>query len=314
LEIQFLTNNKITMKKIYIAVLTMVLALPLTAQQNPQFTHFMFNKLVYNPAYAGNREALSISAIYRNQWSGIDGAPTTINANVHTPFSGKRAGIGMSIVSDQIGMLNTTFANIAYNYSFKVSDNSKLGIGVMGRMEHGRIDWSKADPADIDDQLIFMEATTNWQPNFGFGLYLSGENYYLGVSAPTLLENSLYTDLGYSGEYRSYYAMGAMMFDLSSNVKFKPSAMISYNPNAPLDLDLNASFLLMDALWLGGTWRMGDSFDAIIQYQFTNELRAGMAFDFTTSKLNDYTTGSYEMMIEYTFVTGDEKLQNIRYF
>lgn len=302
------------MKKILIAVLTLAFAWPLAAQQSPQFTHFMFNKLVYNPAYAGNREALSVSAIYRNQWSGIDGAPTTINANVHTPFSGKRAGIGLSIVADQIGMLNTTFANLAYNYSFKVSEKSKLGIGVMGRMEHGRIDWSKADPSDVDDQMIFMETTSNWQPNFGFGLYLSGANYYIGVSAPTLLENALYTDLGYSGEYRSYYAMAAMMFDISSKVKFKPSAMISYNQNVPMDLDLNASFLLMDVLWLGGTWRMGDSFDAIIQYQFTDELRAGMAFDFTTSKLNAYTSGSYEMMVEYTFVKGDEKLQNIRYF
>lgn len=288
--------------------------LPLIGQHNPQFTHFMFNKLAYNPAYAGNREAMSISTIYRNQWSGIDGAPRTLNFNIHTPFSRKRTGIGLSVVADQIGMLQTTYANLAYNYKLKINEKTQLGIGVMGRMEHGRIDWAESDPADMDDQLLFSEVSTNWQPNFGFGLYLSGKNYYLGISAPTLLQNSLYSDLGYEGEYKTYYGMAAIMIDLNDKLKFKPSVLVSYNQNVPIDVDFNASFLLMDALWLGASYRAGDSFDAIVQYQFTSELRAGMAFDFTTSKLKDFTTGSYEMMIEYTFVKGDEKLQNIRYF
>lgn len=295
-------------------ILLMAFLVPLIGQHNPQFTHFMFNKLVYNPAYAGNREAMSISSIYRNQWSGIEGAPRTLNFNIHTPFSGKRAGIGLSVVADQIGMMQTTYANVAYNYKLKINDKTQLGIGVMGRMEHGRIDWTESDPADMDDQLIFSEVSKNWQPNFGFGLYLSGKNYYLGISAPTLLQNSLYTDIGYEGVYKTYYGMAAVILELNENLKFKPSLLVSYNQNAPIDVDVNASFLLMDVLWLGASYRAGDSFDAIVQYQFTNELRAGMAFDFTTSKLKDFTTGSYEMMVEYTFVKGDEKLQNIRYF
>lgn len=300
--------------KILSTFLFVAFMFPLAAQQNPQFTHFMFNKLVYNPAYAGNREALSVSAIYRNQWSGVDGAPRTLNVNVHTPFSGKRAGIGMSLVSDQVGMLQTTFANLAYNYKLKINDDTQLGIGLMGRMEHGRIDWSEADPADLDDQLIFSEASTSWQPNVGFGFYLSGKNYYVGISAPTLLRNTLYTDIGYEGVYRTYYGMAALIFNINEKLKFKPSVLISYNNNAPTDFDFNASFLVMDVLWLGGSWRAGDSIDAIVQYQFSNELRAGMAFDFTTSKLKDFTTGSYELMVEYTFTTGDEQAQNIRYF
>ena len=305
------------MKKLIILSIVLVFILfchESHAQQNPQFTHFMFNKLVYNPAYAGNREALAISSIYRNQWIGIDGAPRTLNVNVHTPFSGKRAGIGLSLVSDQVGMLQTTFANIAYNYKLKINDKTQLGIGVMGRMEHGRIDWTDADPEDMADQLIFSDVSNSWQPNVGFGFYLSGKKYYIGISAPTMLRNTLYSDIGYEGAYRTYYGMAALILKINDKLDFKPSLLISYNQNAPLDVDFNASFLIMDVLWLGGSIRAGDSFDAIVQYQFTNELRAGMAFDFTTSKLRDFTTGTYELMLEYTFVKGDEQLQNIRYF
>jgi len=284
------------------------------AQHNPQFTHFMFNKLLYNPAYAGNRDALATSAVYRNQWIGIDGAPTTVNFNVHTPFAGKRAGIGLSIVADKIGIVNTTFANLSYNYRVRVGEHAKLSMGISGRLEHGRMDLTDVNAYDGDDDFIMNDMARTVRPNFGMGLFLSSKNYYVGVSLPTVLENSLYSNAGFESVYRTFYAMGAVVLKMSESVKFKPSVLISYNKNAPFDMDLNASFLFMDALWIGGTYRLDDSIDALIQYQFTPSLRAGMAFDFTTSELNSYTSGGYEIMLEYIFKQGDKQATNIRYF
>ncbi len=284
------------------------------AQHNPQFTHFMFNKLVYNPAYAGDRDALAASAVYRNQWLGIDGAPTTLNFNIHTPFAGKRAGIGLSVVADKIGVVNTTFANISYNYRVPVGETAKLSIGISGRVEHGRFDFTQIDAADTDDVFIQSDVDNTVRPNFGAGVFLSGKNYYVGVSIPTVLENTLYSDAGFESIYRTYYAMGAVILDVTDNVKFKPSVLLSYNQNAPFDMDLNASFLLMDSFWIGATWRLDDSIDALIQYQFTPNLRGGMAFDFTTSELSNYTTGGYEFMVEYIFSKDTKQLKNLRYF
>ncbi len=284
------------------------------AQHNPQFTHFMFNKLIYNPAYAGDREALAASAVYRNQWLGIEGAPTTLNFNIHTPFARERAGIGLSVVADKIGAVNTTFANISYNYRVPVGETAKLSIGISARVEHGRLDFTQVDAFDTGDEFILNDIDNSVRPNFGAGLFLSGKNYYVGLSIPTILRNNLYSAAGFESVFRTYYAMGAVVLDVSDNVKFKPAVLLSYNQNAPFDMDLNASFLLMDALWLGATWRLDDSIDALIQYQFTPSLRAGMAFDFTTSELNSQTSGGYEIMLEYIFTKENKQLRNIRYF
>ena len=302
------------MNKIVFIIFMLGFFVQANAQHNPQFTHFMFNKLVYNPAYAGDREALAASAVYRNQWLGIDGAPTTLNFNVHTPFAGKKAAIGLSVVADKIGIVNTTFANISYNYRVPVGETAKLSIGLSGRIEHGRLDFSQVNAADVGDDFITDGITNNIRPNFGLGVFLSNKNYYVGVSIPTVLQNSLYSEGGFESVYRTYYAMGAIILNISDQVKFKPSVLLSYNTNAPFDIDLNASFLLMDAFWIGGTWRLDDSVDAILQYQFTPNLRAGMAFDFTTSELRSYTAGGYEIMLEYIFEKGNKQLKNIRYF
>jgi len=302
------------MNKIVVIIFMLGFFVHAKAQHNPQFTHFMFNKLIYNPAYAGDREALAASAVYRNQWLGIEGAPTTLNFNVHTPFAGEKAGIGLSVVADKIGIVNTTFANLSYNYRVPVGESAKLSIGLSGRIEHGRIDFTQVDAIDIDDESILDGLSNTVRPNFGVGVFLSNKNYYVGVSIPTILQNSLYSAVGFESAFRTYYAMGAVILNISDQVKFKPSVLISYNQNAPFDMDLNASFLLMDALWVGGTWRLDDSVDAIIQYQFTPNLRGGMAFDFTTSELRSYTAGGYEVMFEYIFQKENKQLKNIRYF
>ncbi len=302
------------MNKIIISIFFLGFFLQVNAQHNPQFTHFMFNKLLYNPAYAGNRDALAASAVYRNQWLGIEGAPVTLNFNVHTPLAGDRAGVGLSVVADKIGVVNTTFATLSYNYRVPVGETAKLSLGLSGRLEHGRMDFTQLDGADQGDDFIMNNISNQVRPNFGVGVFLSDNNYYVGVSLPTILENTLYSEAGFESVYRTFYAMGAVVLDVAENVKFKPAVLLSINPNAPFDMDLNASFLFMEALWVGGTYRLGDSVDALLQYQFTPNLRAGMAYDFTTSELRASTAGGFELMVEYLFDRKNRQLTNIRYF
>jgi len=202
----------------------------------------------------------------------------------------------LSIVADKVGVVNTTFATLSYNYRVPVGETAKLSLGISGRLEHGRIDFVQLDGADQGDEFIMNNISNSVRPNFGFGVFLSDKNYYVGISLPTILENTLYSEAGFESVYRTFYAMGAVVLD------------------APFDMDLNASFLFMDALWLGGTFRLGDSVDALVQYQFTPNLRAGMAYDFTTSELRASTAGGFELMLEYVFDRKDRQLTNIRYF
>jgi len=305
------------MKKILLTIAAIGGLVILTfAQQAPQYTNFMFNQLAYNPAYAGSNEVLTMSAIYRNQWSGIDGAPKTINFNVHTPFFNDRCGAGLSVMNDVTGLINSTNINLSYNYRLPVAENSTLAMGLMGRLETGRINWQAVQAIDLSDQMIGMdEESYRLKPNFGAGLYLSSSKYYIGISAPQLLKNSLYSDLNDNvGDVRTYYLTGGLVTNLSENVKFKPAVLLSYNQNAPFEIDLNANFIFMDAFWVGASYRLGDSVDALFGYQFNPQLRAGVAVDFTLSELNDYTAGGFEIMLQYSMWYKEGSVNNLRYF
>ncbi len=286
----------------------------LQAQHAPQFSNFMFNKLVYNPAYAGSHDVLTMSALYRNQWAGIVGAPVTANFNMHMPFWNDRCGAGLSVVNDRIGMINSTYVNLSYNYRIPVGEKSKLSMGLMGRLEQGSIDWTQVDELDAGDQMIGMGQMNEIQPNFGAGVYLSNNSYYVGFSVPQILRNNLYNDLSVAESVQNFYLMGGVVLPINKNVKVKPAVLLTYNPSAPFEAEFNANFIFMDALWLGASYRLGDSFDGIIAYQFTKQLRGGVAVDFTTSELNSYTSGSYEIMLQYSFQYDKSGVTNLRYF
>lgn len=302
------------MKKIYFIISFVLIGLFANGQNAPQYSAFMFNKLAYNPAYAGSREVLTIGADYRNQWTGIEGAPKTAGIYVHTPFFKQRAGAGLSIVSDKIGMMNFNYVNLSYNYKLSLSNGATLALGLMGRLEHGSIDWSKANPVDMSDRLVQATSTSKVQPNFGLGAYYSKENYYIGVSVPQMMKNTLYSNLGGRVTNRNYYLMGGVVIPLNGNVKFKPSTLVSYNENTAFEMELNANFIFMNAFWVGGSYRLGDSFDAVVAYQINRQIKVAAVADFTLTELRDYSKGSFEFLVEYSFLYGDTKLKNIRYF
>lgn len=306
------------MKKIFLFSISVLCATSIFAQYDVQYTQFFFNKLAFNPAYAGSREALTLGATYRHQWEGIVGAPRTMSAYAHLPFLNKRQGAGLSVTSDKIGIVDILYADVSYAYRIPVGDKGKIGLGLSGRIEYGQIDWTQSELNEAGDTRIPDVAESFTAPNFGAGIYYSNPNFYVGFSAPQLLKNTLFKGDFYknesSSDVRTYYLMGGLTAKLNNNIIFRPAAMLSLNPNAPFELDVNASFLLMKALWVGASYRWGDSIDGVIQYQFSPQFKAGFALDFTTSELQSYTSGTLELLIEYTFWYDNEQLQHLRFF
>ncbi len=306
------------MKKLLIAIAVLFFVVDVQAQSDPHYSMFMFNRLSINPAYAGGNEVLTFTGHYRNQWQGINGAPKTYTFAAHSPFFNKRCGLGLSVVADKIGMVNTMLVDLSYAYRIKLNNESTLSIGVQGQIDYGRIDWNMADPLDQGDDMLPMSETSKVNPNFGLGVYYANPSYYLGVSIPRVLKTSIYDDeaADYVGinALRSYYLMGGLMMRVSKNVEFHPAALITVNPKSPFEADLNASFIFMKTLWVGASYRLGDSFDFILQYQLNQQLKAAVGVDVTVTELSNYSPGSFELMLEYVFLHNGSRLKNIRYF
>jgi len=309
------------MKHLIFTILIACLVFQLAAQNDVQYTHFLFNKLAYNPAYAGSAGVPTATALYRNQWLSLDGAPTTATVNFHTPFFGGRSGFGLNITTDRVGMnrANTLEASYAYRFSL-AKGKGKLSLGINGRVEQGKVDWNEANPLDIGDGTIPIGEDPTIAPNFGFGIYYEQANFYLGASLPQLLNTSIYRDfdvVGNGNDFRTYYIMTGYLAQLTNNIKLQPGAMVSFNAETPFEIDVNANLIFMDAFWIGGNYRLGDSFSALVQYQFNPNFRIGTAFDFTMTELNSYSNGSVEVMLSYVFNKKSEtaeQINNLRFF
>jgi type IX secretion system PorP/SprF family membrane protein len=313
------------MKRLSYTLLITFLAISAWGQSEQLFTHYMFNQMNFNPAVAGSQEVLDLGGIYRQQWwSGIDGSPRSINIYGHTPFAKRKHGLGLNMISDKIGLYRILSLGIDYAFriKFKKSKNV-LALGLGARYENARADWGQANDgvnkadgeigADTDSKSTF-----NIGPGIYFHSYMRDGNFpkwYLGLSVPRLLANSLYGDKDQFGsDVNTYYFQGGLTLRLASKLKLLPNTQIRFNPNAPFDFDIGANFMFFDALWLGATYRYEDSIDGLIGYQFKNGLRLGFAMDFTTSELKNVTTGSYEIMVGYTFPCDDCFIRNLRFF
>lgn len=309
------------MKQIILTSFICLFAFAGYAQQDAQYTQFIFNKLALNPAYAGSKEVASVSVLYRNQWIGLEGAPKTQTINFHAPFLKKKLGLGLSIVHDKIGLSNNWTINTMYSYRIPIKENT-LSFGIQAGVRHMGMNWGESTTTQIGDGSLPMDRESILMPNVGFGAYFSAKKYYVGFSIPHLIDNTYNfegTDVSpdatsFAAQTRHYMLMGGAIFNISDNVKFKPAMLFKYVPNAPLDIDFNASFLFANRIWAGATYRLGDSFDLLAQYEITRQLKAGIAYDFTLTELRQYNAGSFEIMLEYNFFFEQEKLKNPRFF
>jgi type IX secretion system PorP/SprF family membrane protein len=316
------------MKRIILASVIVFSFIRSYGQQDPQYTMYMFNQLAVNPAYAGSRDCLSATAHYRNQWVGIDGSPKTVSFGIHSPLSNEKVGLGLQVVNDKLGVTNVTNITGSYAYRMAVSTKAKLSIGLQATVTNYTNRLSDAILASSNDNT-FKANTNLLLPNFGAGLYYNAPTYYLGATIPHLINNNLEEKTGNvvnttaARQFRHLFLMGGFVMKISEAVKFKPNALLKYAPNSPVQTDLNASFLFHDALWLGATWRsdvsvlrdkLTESMDFMAIYEINNNLRLGVAYDLTISKLYQYTPGTYELMLGYDFNKKQDKMLTPRYF
>lgn len=298
--------------------LTLLTASLLHGQNAAQFTQFTFNKLNFNPALVGAYDALTISGFYRHQWFGVEGAPRTGLVNVVAPLSRHNTVLGGSISYDQIGMTQTGNASLSYAYQIHFKNGMKLLGGLLGSVEYGRVDWTMANPQDVNDALLGEGMENIWKPNFGAGVSLNARNWYVGFSVPRFMRNHLFRgtmpDDMNMADFREYYFMGGLDFGFGPDVRFRPGMLMSYNPSAPFNWAFDASLLLFNQFVTGVAYRLDDAGTVFLQYRMSPEWKMGFAYDFTVSPLNNYSHGTAEIMLEYTWDRVQEGVRHIRFF
>lgn len=315
----------------------------LSAQQDAMFTKYMFNSLIYNPAYAGSQDHTYINLLHRTQWWGIPGGPQTQSFTIHSPMSNERVGIGLSAVNDQVGPTRTMLVNLNYAYRIPMGAG-KLSIGVRGGVTNWSADWSELDLQDIDDDAFSEMDPSYWRPNFGVGIYYYSKSFYAGVSSPSLIEYDLREENINSPQWAKqvrhyYFAMGAAIPLKGDALIFKPSLLIknvgllsSFNKDvayenvgAPTEFDIDLSLFFYQTLWVGASFRSAiegvvggtssfDSADIWAAYYLANGLRIGAAYDYTLTELNSAAKGSFEVMLGYEFNYRTMKAVTPRYF
>jgi type IX secretion system PorP/SprF family membrane protein len=289
------------------------------AQQDVQFTQYMFTPIAVNPAYTGSRDALSILGMYRNQWVAFEGAPKTQTLNINAPVFNDKLGFGLNIINEKIGPTQRTgvFTDVAYRIKFK---KSYLSLGIRGGSDFYQVRLSSLNLIDESDQQFQSDFVTKLLPNFGAGAYYYSDDFYVGLSTPRLVENTISPKTGnvitsqLSKEKIHTYFIAGYVKSINQFVKFKPTLQLKLTSGAPVSIDLNASFLFYEKLWLGAMYRYQDAVGSLIQFQFTPQLRAGYSYDYTVSKLRSFVGGTHEIMLGYDFSFYKEKIKSPRYF
>jgi len=302
------------MKKIYI-ILVFLFALQMQAQQDPQYTQYMYNMNVVNPAYAGSYDGVAIGILYRSQWVGLEGSPKTGTFNVSTPV-GKRVGVGLSFISDQIGPVNENNVYADFSYTLPVGGANKLAFGIKAGATFHDIGLVDLDVIDANDPFLTSDIN-EVTPNIGAGLYLYQPNkYYVSVSMPNML-NSVHLDAnGYKigSETQHIFAAAGYVFSLSDNFKLKPHTMFKMAFNAPLSFDINANVFMYDLVEVGVGYRLEDSFSAMVNFLITPNLRIGYAYDNVVSDLDVATSSSHEIFINFEIPLLKKVSRSPRYF
>lgn len=302
-------------KQKYLLFLVLIIgSFKMQAQQDSQYTQYMYNTISINPAYAGSRDALSVMGLYRAQWIGIEGAPRTASFSANGPI-GDRVGLGFSVVNDKIGPSSETNFNIDFSYNIILNKDAKLFFGVKASGDLLNIDYGKLTQSPGYDP-IYSENVNLFKPNLGAGVYYQTQNTYIGLSIPQILESTHYQDNNFSAvrEKMHIYLMGGYVFDVSRDLQFKPAALIKAVSGAPLQVDLSANFLFVDKFTAGLGYRWGSSVSALAGFQITDGLMAGYAYDFETSKLGNYNSGSHEIFLRFEIAKFNLPILNPRFF
>lgn len=306
------------MKKLYISALVALLALTdVWGQQDPHYTQYMYNMNVINPAYAGSKENLSFGLLYRKQWVDLEGAPSTLTFSGHTPV-GKNVGLGLSVISDEIGPVKEQNIAADFSYTLNLGGEHKLAFGLKAGVTMHKVGlFDQIGNGYVPHQDIgFSENTSNAYLNLGTGVFYYTDKYYIALSVPNLMK-SKHLDINgreFGSEEMHYFLTGGYVFDLSDNVKFKPFAMLKSSFESPASLDVSTNFLFHEKFEIGATYRLDDSFGAMVNYAITPNVRLGYAYDHIVSDLNVTTPASHEVILLFDLNFPKKVSRSPRYF
>lgn len=315
----------------YVAALafaTLIGVQTVQAQQEGQYSQYMFNMLAVNPAYAGSRDVLSMTGLYRHQWVGIEGAPVSQSFTIDMPISHEKVGIGLQAYHDQIGAFNNTGVFGSYAYRVKISERTTLAMGIQAGVTNlsGNLVAAAQTLNDKTDPA-FATNLSSWLPNAGAGLYLSNDKGYIGFSCPSIVQNKISaTATSQARQARHYFGMFGIVLPLSSSLALKPSMLVKFT-NEAAAADFNMNLWIRDRVAVGASWRTnnanfssafknqnGDAAIGMIEIQASDQFRIGYAYDFALNNIQNQQSGTHEVMLRYEFGYRKAKILTPRYF
>ena len=305
------------MKRIlWVFFVTGLLTIESFSQQDPQYTQYMYNMNIVNPAYAGSRETLSLGVLGRFQWTGLNGAPETYTASIHAPLSNK-VGLGLSAIADENGPLKEQNIYADFSYTLETSEVGRLALGLKAGVtlkQVGLFSLTRVEPNDD----AFNDNVNSADPNFGAGAFFYTDKFYVGLSAPNILEvaHAEFENGAISkvSEKMHYFLTTGYVFDLNKNVKFKPSILVKATSGSPVSMDFSSNFLFYERFELGASYRLDDAISGLVNVAVSPTLRLGFAYDHTLTNLGDFNNGSFEGILLWDIQSTDKKIKSPRFF
>lgn len=288
---------------------TLLLSLRAFAQQDPMVSQYMFNGLFLNPAYAGVRSEPNITGVYRKQWVKFDGAPRTALLSYDQKVKNKKMGLGMIISNDEIGVTGQTDFIANYSYHLKLNDEKQISFGLSGGISNYRADLTKLTVWDTDDKNFTTDITGKWFPNFGTGVYFKDRKFYAGISVPRILSyapsTNFHVEIDRAPNYeRHAYLTSGYFINVSENITMKPSFLIKYVKDAPVQGDINLNTYYKNIFGIGVSYRTQNAFVAMAEFNTQKRIKIGYAFDYYFNELSKYSNGTHEIMLTYSFGKG----------
>jgi type IX secretion system PorP/SprF family membrane protein len=284
------------------------------SQQDAQYTQYMYNTINVNPAYAGSRGVMSIFGLHRTQWLVLDGAPVTNAVSINTPVENTNLGVGLSFVNDRVGPTDENNISMDLSYSIKTSETYKLSFGVKGSVDLFSFNSTKLNIYTPENSL--QSYNNKFSPNIGAGAYFHSDNSYFGLSVPNFFETKRYSDNDYAvyKDKMNFYLIGGHVFNLSSNIKFKPAFLGKMVQGVPLQLDVSANFLFNDKFVLGAAWRWSAAGSLMAGFHVSDGLYIGYGYDLDTTKLAHYNSGSHEIFLRFELFKQQSRIVSPRFF
>ncbi len=286
----------------YIYILILLVTVSLQAQQDPNYTQYMYNTMTINPAYVGSSGTLNLVADYRSQWLGFDGAPETMNFGLESPLT-DAVGLGLNITRDVLGPSEELNVDGNFSYNLQLSRVLKIAFGLKAGLRVLNIDFTKGSYQDPNDPLFMNDINNRLLGTIGLGSYLYTDEWYLGLSVPNFFTQQYYDDVeqAVDADELHFYFIGGYVFDISENTRFKPALLMNYVNGTPLRASLSGNFLMYDKLTLGAAYKLDAAVSALAGFQISKNLFLGYSYDYSTNRFNAYNDGTHEIILKFSF-------------